>query len=1102
MLVYQNMGTAKLNFNKLESKIEHINSNVSKLDLLFEIVPNENSYNLTFEFCTELFKKSTIKLMLEHYINILKELSLNSNISLGDIEILSEKEKSKILYEFNNTKAEYQEEKTIHELFEEQVKIHPNDIAVVSNGKQLTYKELNEKANNLAHYLKEKYKIQDNDIIALMTTRTIELTIGQIAILKTGGCYLPIDPNYPKDRIEYMLQNSKTKVVLTNLEQLNINDIGSNIVNICLGNREIYNNENIKNLKCGNSKNLCYVIYTSGSTGKPKGVALTHDNANNFILGANKKVEFKGKTIVSVTTMSFDIFFVESILSLVKGLKIVLANEDEQNIPELLNKLCLENNVNIIQTTPSRYGLLLSDNKNVEYLRNMTDIICGGEPMTENLLSKLKGISKAKIYNIYGPTETTVWSAVNDLTEKTKITIGKPIANTNIYILNTNKKLLPIGAIGEIYIGGKGVGKGYLYNTELTNEKFIKNPYDKNEIIYATGDLGKWLPNGEIQCLGRSDNQIKIAGNRVELSEIERVILTMNSILNAVVLLKTDTSNRQYICAYIVSNNRIKYSDFREYISKFLPNYMIPSHLIQLDNIPYTPNGKVNKLALPEPENINSEEHKYNPPVTELQNQLVKLYEKLLPVTPIGINDNFFEIGGDSLLAMQLQIQLLNMGKKITYADIYGNPTISELEQVIINSDIFQGIEKRNEIDYNNFENILENNLNMPNLITKKEIGNILLTGVTGYLGSHILEYFINNNKGNVYCIIRREPGRTPEEKLLQTLKYYFGGKYVDLINKRIFIVESDFTKPNLGISEKKYNELSNEISWVINSAAKVTHFGNYREFEKINVGGTKSLIEFCMKFNKKLFHVSTMSVSGNGFADTNSILPEFKHEYIYTEKDFYIKQSLENVYVRTKFEAEAIILDSITKGLDAYIGRMGNLTNRYIDGKFQQNIKENAFMNRIKAFSYIDAIPESLKNGYLEFTPIDKAAEAIITLMEYSNKENRIFHIYNNKHIYLEEFINILKELYNKDIKMVNEDEFYNLLERLLKDSTAKRMIQGIISDFNENEKLVYESNIKLNCNFTIEYLKRCNFIWPEIKKEYLQKVFNYLNEEKFIKL
>ncbi|MDO5555172.1 MAG: amino acid adenylation domain-containing protein [Clostridia bacterium] len=1096
MFVYQNMGGMTLDFDELRTEIEYLNNNYSKLDLSLEIIPYNNQYSISFEYCTDLFKKSTIESMKNHYINIIKELVKNPNISIGDIEILSEDEKNKLLYKFNDTKTEYSKEKTVNQLFEEQVKKTPNNIALISNGIKLTYKELNERANQLANYIKQNYNIQDNNIIGLMTKRTVELIIGQMAILKAGGCYLPIDPNYPKDRIEYILQNSNTKLILTNIIENNIEYKECNVVDICLNNNKIYDSKDINNLKCGNTSNLCYMIYTSGSTGKPKGVMITHLNVNNFIIGLDTKIDFKNKTIVSVTTMSFDIFVLESLLALTQGTKIILANEDEQNIPELLNKLCIENNVNMIQTTPSRYGLLLSDNKKLDYFSKMTDIISGGEPITERLLSKFKKISNARIYNIYGPTETTVWSTMVELTERTRITIGKPIANTNIYILNKNKKIIPIGAVGEIYIGGDGVSKGYYNNKDLTNQKFIINPYNKNEIIYATGDLGKWLSNGEIECLGRNDNQIKISGNRVELSEIEKAILRIKGISNTVVVLKEDNTNRHYLCAYVVSNERIKYSDVREVLSKTLPTYMIPTQLVQLEKIPYTPNGKINKLELPNPENINIDKKEYIAPTTPIQKELVNIFEELLPVRPISVDDNFFEIGGDSLLAMQLQIKLLNIGKQITYGDLYTNPSIIGIERIITNDDKFTMMTKQNDIDYDSFKHILENNLNMPQEFIKHSIGNILLTGVTGYLGSHILEYFIKNYKGKIYCIIRRETGRTPEEKLISTLEFYFEGKYKDLVNERIFIVESDFTKDNLALSEESYSELADKVDWVINSAAKVTHYGNYKDFEKINVKGTKQLVDFCIKFNKKLFHISTMSVSGNTLAETYETLPELKRNYIYTEKDFYIKQSLENVYVKTKFEAEAIILNAINKGLDAYIGRMGNLTNRYIDGKFQKNIKDNAFMNRVKAFSEIGFIPENLYNEYMELTPVDKASKAIIMLMMYANKQNRIFHIYNNKYVSVKEFVNILKNVCNKDITVISDEIFNKRLKEILITTKSKKIIEGIATDLNQSEMLKYESNVKLNCDFTTDFLNKVNFEWNEINTSYLNKVFKYLKE------
>ncbi len=1106
MFTFQSNGDLNLNLNNLSTNIEYINTNISKLDLSLEIIPTTDSYEITLEYSIDLFEKATITRMLNNYLyivdNLCTTLSSNQDISLSSFEIISNNEKNTLLYDFNNTQNTFNESLTIHQLFEEQVKYNPDKIAVVSNNQSLTYRELNEKANQIASYIKNNYSVSTNDIIGLLTTRTRELTLGQIAILKTGCAYLPIDPTYPEDRVNYMLENSKTKLVLTNLSENSYNNKLCDFINIKIETDNIiYSSNNIQNLNYGDSKSLCYVIYTSGSTGKPKGVALTHINVHNFINGATQEIDFFNKNMLSVTTMSFDIFLVESLLPLTKGLKIILANEDEQNIPKLLSDLVYDHDAHIIQTTPSRYNLLLNDTDNISFFSNFADIITGGEPITKKLLTNLQNISSANIYNIYGPTETTVWSTMADLTGEKDITIGKPIHNTNIYILDRNKQLLPIGAIGEIHIGGKGVGKGYLFNNDLTSKSFIHNPYNSNEIIYNTGDIGKWLPDGNILCLGRSDNQIKISGNRVELSEIEKVILQKNNITNAIVLLKTDSSNRQFLCAYVVSKDRISQSDLRKHISKFLPPYMIPSAMVQMDKIPYTPNGKINKLALPEPDKT-LDTANYVPPQTQLQTSLVTMWESLLPIRPIGITDNFFEIGGDSILAMQLQIKLLNNGYKLTYADLYSNPTIANLEQTLNNSNLIDTIIDSNMAEKLDFSNTLHNNLDLPDIISKHEIGNLLLTGATGYLGAHILDYFLSNTTGNVYCILRKDPGLSVEEKLTKKLKYYFNDKYLGYINNRIFAIETDFSQDNIGLSIESYNDLSTKVDFVINSAAKVSHFGNYDDFKKINVTGTQRLLDFCMNFNKKFIQISTMSVSGNAFADTFTKTDDFKTEYTFTEKDFYIKQPLENVYIRTKFEAEALILQKISEGLNGYIHRVGNLTNRYSDGHFQPNVNDNAFMNRLKTFSEIGYIPEAMKSGYMEFTPIDKTAEAIIKLIQHSTTQNRIFHLYNNNHIDIPVFTEVLYKLYNKKISIVKDDDFYKQINELFTNTNSLDILQKIISDFDENKKLNYESNIKLNCDFTVKYLSKLGFSWNNTDSDYLQKVFNYLIYINFLEI
>ena len=923
MFIYQNNGNATADFGDIKTEYFTPDTKISKFDLSLEVIPENDILNLSFEYATALFNKQFIEDLSKHYSNILTSCLDNLNIKISNICMLSEAEKNKILYDFNNTKTDYPKDKTIAELFEEQANKTPNNVAVVFGMQKLTYKELNERANSLAYYLR-KNGIETNALVGIMVNRSLEMIIGMLAVLKAGGAYIPIDPTYPKDRIEYMLKNSNSKLLLTQEHLHDITDF-KNCVYIDLSNDSIYSLPNDNLNHTNTPEDLAYVIYTSGSTGLPKGVMLKQRNIINFVYAIMKDFGFTYKdTIVSITTFSFDIFVLESLLPILNGLKTVITSEEEQTDIKMFNELCKKNNVTIFQTTPSRLQAMLAKENSFDFIKKLKYILIGGEPFPPALLKQLQESSKARIYNMYGPTETAVWSSLKDLTNADKINIGKAISNTQLYILDKFNNPLPVGVPGELFIAGDGVCKGYYNNLELTQKVFLNNPFVPNELMYKTGDLCMLLPNGEVEYLERVDNQIKIRGLRIELGEIESKILDYNGI-EKVCVIKQTINNRDFISAYFTASKRINPSSLKKYLSNYLPKYMIPSYFTVLEKFPYTPNGKIDKKALKLPEEVlsNSREAEYIAPRTDLEKQFCAIWEQILNVSPIGITDNFFELGGDSILAMNLNLELKSITDSISYADIFKFPTIAELVKKSKSKDEdydFKYMEK----NYDKYTNLLNSNIQVPNKNTLKyqNCGNVLITGATGFLGMHVLESFINKEKGKAYCIVRSEPGLTAGAKLHQKLNYYFGNKYDKLIGKRIFALTGDICKTGFGLNQEDLSTISNDVDVVINTAARVAHYGNYYEFYNINVKSVQYAVDFCKSFNKKLYHISTLSVSGEAF-DTSIANNKQNATTLFRENNLYIGQSLENVYVRSKFEAECLVLDSIIDGLDAYILRV-----------------------------------------------------------------------------------------------------------------------------------------------------------------------------------
>ncbi|MBR3003100.1 MAG: amino acid adenylation domain-containing protein [Clostridia bacterium] len=1087
MFIYQSESTHLPKIENHKIKIIPATTKTAKYNLSMEIIPSTRRLNI--EYNADLFEENTINDIMKHYLFVLNNLMNNIDTKISSVQILSEEEKNNILYNFNNTKMNYNDSLTITQLIERQVLKTPNKTALVFKDQEITYEELNKKSNALAAYLRT-IGIKQNTIVGILINRSMEMIICMLGILKAGGTYLPIDPTYPKDRISYIINDSKINVILTKEHLKYLVDNSINLINVDINSCDIYDKYPNDNLSVINTpEDTAYLIYTSGSTGKPKGVLLTHKNVNNFIQATTSKIDFKG-TIVSLTTFCFDIFVLESLLPLQHGLTIVIADEDEQNIPKLLNKICKTNNVTMLQTTPSRMNLLLSDSS-FTHLKNIKTIMLGGEAFPQNLLNNLKKLTTANIYNMYGPTETTVWSTIKNLTNTNLITIGKPVGNTSVYVLDEKLQPVPIGCEGRLFISGDGVSKGYYNRPELTKTKFINNPFITGTLMYDTGDLVKWNKYGELVYSGRSDFQVKIRGLRIELGEIENKILEFPEITKAIVCKKADKFNRQFLCGYFVSKTRISISELKNHLNNFLPNYMIPNFLVQVQDFTYTPNGKIDRNALPEI-TFETSTSDISLPKTKTEKLISSIYEKLLCISPIGIDDNFFDIGGDSILALKLQIELLNKNINISYSDIFVYNTIRKLANKIDNMTISSTQnDSYSKYDYTKINSLLKNNneINMKN-INNNNVNGVLLTGSTGFLGAHILANLLENTDIKIYCLVRKDPSTSVSEKLLYKLHFYFGNQYDNLLNKRFFAIESKLDQNGLGISKELEAIIANDISHVINSAANVKHFGSYDLFKKTNVDIVIGLKDFCLRYNKKLIQISTTSVSGNSFFDLGNQKDYFKENKYFAENILYFGQPLDNLYIKSKFEAERIILENIVDNkLDALILRVGNITNRFSDGKFQYNYSENAFANRLKVFLEFNCIPNYLRSNYIEFTPVDFLADAIVRSIKFVNKDISILHLYNQNHLYLEKLVEFLDD---HGLKFVDDNYFTSLIESKINNPKNVSSISFILNDLDKNNKLIYESKIKITNALSQQFLDTIGFKWPQIIKDYILKLIN----------
>ena len=1051
---------------------------------------NDNGIlNVAYDFKKLKYSDDYIKKMHLRVLEIIDQVLSNPEITLNNIEVVTKEEKQNILVNFNSTKLKYKTSDTVIKCFQNIVKKHKNKKAICFEDISMSYDELNKKANILAHYLL-KQGVRSQDVVGIMINRSIELAIGILAITKIGACYLPIDPVYPKDRISYMLTDSKAKVVLVSDKTKDI--ISEKTINISLT-EKLYNSKHTSNIvKKINPDDLIYLIYTSGSTGKPKGVMLKHKNITNFLNGTKKIINFdEDKVMVSVTTICFDIFVLEFWGSLTSGMTLVIANETEQNSSKELNALCQKYSVNMIQTTPSRFTKLLEDNNNTLFIKKMTDIMVGGESISYSLLKSFASITKANIFNMYGPTETAVWSTIKKLAIDSPISIGKPIANTQCYILDKNMNLLPPNIPGELYIGGDGVSKGYLNREELTKEKFVKSPFSEKGLIYNTNDLAYFMDNGEIVHLGRTDFQVKIHGYRIELSEIENSIISLPEISNAVVI---SDEKQNYLICYYTCNSKITPKDISNYLLKELPNYMIPSYYFELENFPLTPNGKLDRKKLPKP-TIGKE--KIQKPNTKMEKLIADIIADILEKKDLDINTPFITLGLDSLGIIQAQTKLLQYNYVLNTQDFYRFNTIKSLaENIDKNIYTYKTTNAQVPVEFRHkFDEILSK-------IDKKEtsdkiLGNVFLTGANGSIGIHILNELLKNTKSKIYCLVRGNSIEQSKERLQEKYKFYFNKDINYLIDKRIFVLNGNIAKENIGLSNQNINLIKDNVCTIIHTAAIVKHYGNYDQFQNINVNGTKNVANLAFNLKKRLIHISSISVSGNYLVKQDNRHTEF------SENNLYIGQNYnDNVYVHSKFEAEKIVLEYMEKGLTAQIHRIGILSGRYSDGLFQENIADNAFYSRIKSIVNLGEISESMLEQEIEFTPIDICSKAIVNLAKNSITDNKIYHLYNHNFIKIKDIIQILNSL-DFDIKIVSDEEFKNRILELSKGKNSKALL-GIINDFDYSNKekisINYNFSVKIVSDYTQKYLHLLKSDWNETSKSYIRKLIVYMKKVNFI--
>ena len=970
---------------------------------------------------------------------------------------------------FNNYTQKVDLSQTVVDLFRKQAQATPDAPAVLFDGKTISYKELDRYTDNLAARILT-FGLREEEVVAVLIGRNAWMTKASLAAMKAGCAYQPLDPSYPTERLNFMIQDSHAKLLIADKELVPL-----------VGDYKgpVLTTDQLENLPEGKPtadpkpENLYILLYTSGSTGTPKGCMLEQRNLVNFCAWYRDYYELKpGDKVAAFASYGFDANMMDQYPALTSGACVCIIPEDVRHDLGALNRFLIENGV-----THS----FMTTQVGVMYARNFPDnpvlkhLSVGGEK-----LISMPPPSYA-FYNGYGPTECTIFSSIFRVLEREEnIPIGHPLTNVQLYVADRNLRRLPVGAAGELLIGGAGVGRGYLNNPEKTAESFIENPYQPGVRLYRSGDIVRFRADGNIEFVGRKDRQVKIRGFRIELKEVEGVLQEFPGVKDVTVQAFDAPSGGKFLAAYVVADGTFDTKAAADFIRERKPPYMVPAAWMQLDAIPLNVNQKVDRKALPEATPSAMDE--YIAPVGETEKTLCAIFGEVLGVEKVGATDSFFDLGGSSLMVTNVMVNAEKQGLHFAYSDVFSHPSARSLA-AFLGGDQGPADQDANitDYDYSAIDTLLsQNNLESFQKGERIRLGrNILLTGTTGFLGIHVLKELLETTGPDttIWCLLREKGTLTPEKRLKEMMVYYFDKDYRSLFGTRIRPVAGDITQP------ETLAPLEN-IDMVFNCAANVKHFSKGTDIEDINYGGVKNLVELCERNDAYLVHVSTESVGGLTPGNVPDTL---------TEQMLFFGQLTDNQYVHSKFLAERHILEHMVHGkLKAKILRAGNLSPRAQDGEFQVNLNANASMGRLKALKMLGACPYQMLEGQMEFSPIDQSAQAMV-LLATTPLENCVFNVSNNHIIPMDDIFTRLEKIDGQPLEYVEMEDFARRVEEANANPAKTRIMAPLVAYQQSNAEMEGVETLASTV-YTMQILHRLGFRWDHTSSEYLDLIFEML--------
>ncbi|MBI2742859.1 MAG: amino acid adenylation domain-containing protein [Chlamydiales bacterium] len=991
-------------------------------ELLLNCRFENEALHIDFHASQNRFPSFFLENLVHNFETLLINLINNPDAPAGSVSCVSKREEEQLLQMALGVKRAYPH-KAIAELFEEVVEKNPGQIALKCSGKALSYRELNQKANQLARHL-QTLGVQKSTIVGLSMHRSISAIIGLLAILKTGAAYVPIDTTYPHNRKEYMIENANLKLILTTETEKKhfLTDSRKDLSFFCMDSQEAeyqkYPNDNL-NIKT-HADDLVNILFTSGSTGMPKGVELTHKGIINLVCNSNWLAIDPTDRILQMANTSFDVMGMEVWGALLNGATLCIFPSIKLSMDELGDLIVSDNITHALFT--ARVFNLMVEHK-LQSLQKLKALMSCGEAMSPHYAKMaFEALPKTRIFNGCGPTENSVMTCVYQIKNSEVIEhgvpIGPPIAGTTVYVVNPYFQLSPIGVNGELVTGGDGLARGYHNRADLTKERFVNNPFGIGT-LYRTGDIVRFLPDGNIDYRGRVDSQVKISGFRIELEEIEKVIQSHPHVSNGVVLVREDEPGEKRLIAYIepAIEPLPPSSEFKKYLEEKLPNFMVPTFIIVLKKLPLTPNGKIDRRALPEPEVLKREISDIEKPSTSTEKLISELWSSYLKIVAISKKDNFFLIGGNSIISAKMASSLSKHFSVSIPVNLIFEEAVLENYAKHINlllkpgsknrfvtlSDLFW-IWRNKEVRLD--KTIYLKRSNYPTSEQYKNPKKIFLTGCTGFVGAFMLSELLENTKAKIFCLTRAENEKEASNRIQEALSKY--QLYNKDLKERIVPIAGDLSKREFGIGKKLFDELANEVDSIIHIAALVNHTLPYMQLKPSNVEGTAETLRLACEGKTKPLH----------FISTPDVFETYRNELIKEDKNVDDGKYLTNGYAQSKWVAEKLVLIARKRGLPVNILRLGRVGGH---SKTGANNAEDFLWRMIEASFSLKLAPKiGLKEN---MAPVDFCCKAIRIISMNPNCIGKEYHLFDhNQTAYLDIFKSLADNGYPMTFVPYNE--------------------------------------------------------------------------------